>query len=80
MDEKLMAQIRLLNQYTDILTSIGRRTEEEYLEDEILRGAAERYLQLAIETCLNIGGRIISLEQFEKSLSVPETYAEYASK
>jgi uncharacterized protein YutE (UPF0331/DUF86 family) len=61
----------------DFVTEGLKRTRiDEYLEDEILRGAAERYLQLAIETCLNIGSRIISLEQFGKSLSIPETYAE----
>ncbi|WDC85702.1 DUF86 domain-containing protein [Caloramator sp. mosi_1] len=42
----------------------------------MLKGAAERYLQLCIETCINIGSRIISLEQFTKNISVPETYAD----
>lgn len=76
MDEKLVTQMRLLKQYTGILSNIVKRPEEEYLNDDIVRGAAERYLQLAIETSLNIGSRIISLEQFEKNISVPETYAE----
>lgn len=76
MDEKLMAQMRLLKQYTEVLSKIIKKPEEEYLKDEIIRGAAERYLQLAIETSLNIGSRIISIEQFEKNLSVPETYAQ----
>lgn len=75
-DEKLITQVRLLKKYISILENISKKSEKEYLEDEILRGAAERYLQLAIETSLNIGSRIISLEQFTNNLKAPETYAE----
>ena len=37
-------------------------------------------MQLAIETCINIGNRIISLEQFKYDLTPPETYAEVFEK
>jgi len=37
-----------------------------------LRGAIERYLQVAIECCLDIGEMIISFERLKK----PETYRE----
>ncbi|WP_027309080.1 DUF86 domain-containing protein [Caloramator sp. ALD01] len=76
MDEKLITQLRLLKKYMDMLKKIASRNKEEYLSDEILKGAAERYLQLSIETCINIGSRIISLEQFNKNISAPETYAD----
>ncbi|EYE89531.1 hypothetical protein Q428_01710 [Fervidicella metallireducens AeB] len=76
MDDKLLTQIRILKQYLDILDKISIKTEKEYLEDEILKGAAERYLQLSIETCINIGSRIVSLEQFNHNFTIPETYAD----
>ncbi|GFR36353.1 type VII toxin-antitoxin system HepT family RNase toxin [Thermobrachium celere] len=76
MDEKLITQLRLLKKYIDMLKKISLNSKEEYLMDDILKGAAERYLQLAIETCINIGSRIISLEQFDKNISAPETYAD----
>ncbi|MBZ4662595.1 MAG: hypothetical protein JG776_277 [Caloramator sp.] len=76
MDEKLITQLRLLKKYMDMLKKIASHNKEEYLSDEILKGAAERYLQLSIETCINIGSRIISLEQFNKNISAPETYAD----
>lgn len=76
MDEKLLTQLRLLKKYMDMLKKISNCSKEEYLNDEILKGAAERYLQLSIETCINIGSRIISLEQFEKNINAPETYAD----
>ncbi len=47
------------------------------MKNEILKGAAQRYLQVAIETCINIGNRIISIEQTKvKNIKTPETYAD----
>ncbi|CCC57949.1 type VII toxin-antitoxin system HepT family RNase toxin [Caloramator australicus] len=76
MDEKLLTQIRLLKKYLELLKDISKKEKDEYLKDEILRGAAERYLQLAIETCINIGARIVLLEQFKRDFKSPETYSE----
>jgi uncharacterized protein YutE (UPF0331/DUF86 family) len=80
MDQKLVSHLRMLNQYLDVLYGIKERTKEEYLNDNILRGAAERYLQLAIETCINLGNRILSLEQFSSKFKAPETYTEIFEK
>ena len=66
----------MLNEYINILKGISNHRQADFLSDPILRGAAERYLQLAIETCINIGNRILSLEQFNKKFKTPETYAE----
>lgn len=76
MDEKILTQIRFLKKYIDLLKGISSRNIEAYMEDDILKGATQRYLQLAIETCINIGNRVISIEQMEKNIKVPETYAE----
>lgn len=76
MDEKLITQLRLLKNYTDILKKIKIEEKKSFLEDEILHGAAERYLQLAIESCINIGNRILSIEQFNYNLNTPQTYAD----
>lgn len=76
MDDKLLSQIRLLYKYIEILEKISNTSFDEYEKDDILKGAIERYLQVAIETCLNIGSRIISLEQFKNNINLPETYAD----
>lgn len=44
------------------------------------RGPAERYLQLSIESCINIGNRIISLAQFDKKIPTPVSYADVFRK
>ncbi|WP_079907647.1 HepT-like ribonuclease domain-containing protein [Carboxydocella sp. JDF658] len=62
MDEKLLNQTRLLKKYINLLEKVAHTEKNVFLKDEILTAAAERYLQLAIETCINIGNRIIALE------------------
>ncbi len=76
MDEKLITQLKLLTNYTGILKEIREKKESEYLNDTILQGAAERYLQLSIESCVNIGNRILSIEQLDHDIDTIETYAD----
>lgn len=80
MDEKLVSQLRYLRKYLLHLKKMTAKSKEEYLADEIYKAATERYLQLAIETCINIANRIIALEQFRHNLTPPETYAEVFEK
>ena len=76
MDIKLMNQIELLQEYISRLERIRQKPIEEYLKDETLQAATERYLQIAIETCINIGNRLLSLHQFKGNFKAPKTYAD----
>jgi len=76
MDIKLMNQIELLQEYISRLEKIRQKPIEEYLKDETLQAATERYLQIAIETCINIGNRLLSLHQFKGNFKAPKTYAD----
>ena len=76
MDERIKEHLKYLNKYSLLLADIKKRNHEDFLKDPILQGSAERFLQLAIESCLNIGNRMLSLFQFEKPTDTPETYAD----
>jgi uncharacterized protein YutE (UPF0331/DUF86 family) len=76
MDERIKEHLKYLNKYYLHLADIRQRDYETFVEDVILCGAAERFLHLAIESCLNIGNRLISLYQFKKPVDTPETYAD----
>jgi len=76
MDIKLMNQIELLQEYISRLEKIRQKPIEEYLKDKTLQAATERYLQIAIETCINIGNRLLSLHQFKGNFKAPKTYAD----
>ena len=58
------------------LEEISKADHDKFINDFLLKGSAERYLQLAIESCINIGNRILSIIQMDKPVKTPETYAD----
>ncbi len=75
-DERIAEHLKLLCKYLGYLQTLALKPKEELLGDMALRGASERYLQLAIESCLNIGGRILALQDEASELTAPENYAD----
>lgn len=76
MDERILDHLKRLNQYRLRLMEMKQLSREEFLKDDLRQAAAERLLHLAIESCLNIGNRLVSLSQFEQPVETPETYAD----
>jgi uncharacterized protein YutE (UPF0331/DUF86 family) len=75
-DERILEHLKLLNQYILYLRNLAETEEEGFARDFKIRGSAERFLQLAIESCINIGNRILSMVQFQKPVQTPETYGD----
>ncbi|MBN2372572.1 DUF86 domain-containing protein [bacterium] len=65
MDERIKDHLEYLNRYYLILKGLKNKSQEDFFKDIILQTSAERCLQLAIESCLNIGNRLITLFQFK---------------
>lgn len=65
-DDVIANRLKLLAEYLDELQTFRKQTNsfKAYLEDTLLRRAVERTLQIAVEACLDIGRRLISLEGF----------------
>lgn len=76
MDERVKDHLKYLNKYYLLLLKARETPRDTFLKDQLLQGSSERFLQLAIESCLNVGNRLISLYQFERPVSTPETYAD----
>ena len=76
MDERIKEHLKYLNKYYLLLLEAQKISRESFLKDLIHQASTERWLQLAIESCLNIGNRLISLLQFSKPVTTPETYAD----
>ena len=76
MDERIKEHLKHLNRYYLHLRDIKNIPFSTFDENALYHAAAERYLQLAIESCLNIGNRLISLYQFQFPVRTPETYAD----
>jgi uncharacterized protein YutE (UPF0331/DUF86 family) len=75
-DERVKDHLKHLNKYYLLLLKARETRRDTFLKDQLLQGSSERFLQLAIESCLNVGNRLISLYQFERPVSTPETYAD----
>ena len=76
MDEKILECLKLLNRYVHYLQEISKTEKDRFIDDYLLRGSAERYLQLAIECCINIGNRLLSILQMKTPVKTPETYGD----
>jgi len=72
--KKVIVTTRLerLKEYLRVLKSIKSHDLRRFNEDPLVHGAAERYLQLAIECVLDIGNHLIA----DRNLRKPGTYAE----
>ncbi|NPV08228.1 MAG: DUF86 domain-containing protein [Anaerolineae bacterium] len=60
--EKLRGLIERLRQYTGYLREIVQQDEVAYLNDPRSVGSARYYLQVSVETCINIANHIIASE------------------
>jgi len=76
MDERIKEHLKHLNKYYLLLLEAQKVPHHVFVNDPIYQGSSERFLQLAIESCLNIGNRLVSLYQFQRPISSPETYAD----
>jgi len=68
----IQKRLQKLNDYLAILRKLRRYTREEFITDPEHYGSAERFLQLAIEVCNDLGNHIVA----DLELGVVDTYAD----
>lgn len=71
---KLERLVRQLREYTTHLQNLGKLGRETVLADPYKIGAARYYLQVTIESCIDIGNHIIASEQFQAPTTYRETF------
>jgi uncharacterized protein YutE (UPF0331/DUF86 family) len=76
MDDRIKEHLKYLNKYHLLLLASKKIPYQQFIESLLHQGSSERFLQLAIESCINIGNRLIALYQFEKPVATPATYAD----
>ncbi|BAZ98450.1 MULTISPECIES: DUF86 domain-containing protein [Methanothermobacter] len=67
MKNEISSKLERLGEYLKILRGYQSHTLEDLKNDVTLRGAVERYLEVSIESCLDIGEMIISQERARKT-------------
>lgn len=73
--ELVQHQIQQLRTALGILRELGKEKREQFIEDYRIYGLAERYLQLAIEACLQICSSLVAIFGLRR----PEGYYELLS-
>lgn len=70
--EKILLKLRSMKRYVDFLKSYSKVGKDELESSYLLRSAIERNFHLALESVLDVGEMIISMEEFRR----PEDYRE----
>jgi uncharacterized protein YutE (UPF0331/DUF86 family) len=68
--DKMEGMVRHLRRYTSYLQSAVEQDPREFVQDPKSIGSARYYLQVSIETCINIANHIIATER----LRAPQDY------
>jgi uncharacterized protein YutE (UPF0331/DUF86 family) len=72
---KLDGMIRNLRTYLKYLDKIARIKREDFLNDPTVIGGARYYLQISIESCLNLGNHVISSEGYRSPDDYRDVFA-----
>lgn len=72
MGQEIIDKLEMLEEYINNLRELQQHSLEELANDYVLRGAVERYMQIALECMLDIGEMIISMERIKR----PDAYKE----
>ena len=72
--DKIEGLIRHLRQYTGYLQQIAKLNHKEFLQDPLVIGSARYYLQVSIESCINIANHIIAVERLRAPKDYKDTF------
>ncbi|MBW2072998.1 MAG: DUF86 domain-containing protein, partial [Deltaproteobacteria bacterium] len=70
--ERIADKFSKMDEFLGILTRMQNTPLDVFVQDKILLGSAKYYLQICIETCLDIANHIIAAEGFR----APRDYAD----
>jgi uncharacterized protein YutE (UPF0331/DUF86 family) len=70
MNDEIASKLEMLEEYIAILKGYQHHDVEDLMRDHTLRGAVERYIEVALECMIYIGEMIISKEKLKR----PDTY------
>ena len=71
-NETITRKFSALDGYLAVLLKLSRTPTEEFLRDKILIGSMRYYLQVSVESCLDVANHVIASEKFR----APKDYAD----
>ena len=73
--DKIEGLIRRIREYTGFLQEAASQDPKTYLADPRSIGSTRYYLQVAIESCINVANHIISTESLRAPKDYKDTFA-----
>lgn len=70
--DRVEARVERLEELIERLEDVRKKGEETYLRDAELRAMTERWLEVAIQVCIDLGTQIV----MEQSAPAPSNYAD----
>lgn len=73
--EKILTKTIQIDEFLNIVETLSKTKKSDFLADKILIGSAKYYLQITIESCLDIANHIIASEQYRAPKDYSDTFA-----
>lgn len=73
--EKIAAKMIQMDEYLKLIDRLGKTEKKVFLADKILIGSAKYYLQVTIESCLDIANHIIASERYRSPKDYADSFA-----
>ena len=80
MNDEIASKLEHLGEYVSILKGYQHFKIEDLQTDHTLKGAVERYLEVALECTIDIGEMIISREKLQNNIEDIEQFGKYIAQ
>jgi len=73
--EKIVRKFSSLDEYLEVLQKLAENPVERFVKDKVLIGSMRYYLQVSVETCLDVANHVIASERFRAPKDYSDSFA-----
>lgn len=73
--EKIVRKFSSLDEYLEVLEKLAKTPVERFVKDKVLIGSMRYYLQVSVETCLDVANHVIASERYRAPKDYSDSFA-----
>ena len=73
--EKIIRKFASLDEHLDVLRKLADTPVEDFIRDKILIGSMRYYLQVSVESCLDVANHVIASERYRAPKDYSDSFA-----
>ena len=73
--EKIIRKFASLDEYLDVLRKLADTPVEDFIRDKILIGSMRYYLQVSVESCLDVANHVIASARYRAPKDYSDSFA-----